>query len=93
MKKHRVNFIVIAAIITAVLMCGMLYAADPKTKGLEVVPDTATAVVNKAEALLTGNLDVTMSTGKDKYRDDYDTDPLGRHIPRATLRKYDSGVR
>gem|GEM_PF-5931489 len=66
----------------------------PKTEGLiEVVPDTATAVLNKATALLSGKLEFTMAGGKDKYRDDYTFDPQGRRIPRATLKKYDSGVR
>ena len=82
-------------VVLAVIVCtsSFLYAADEKVKGLEVVTDTASAVVNKTTALLTGNLEVTMPAGKDKYRNDYTYDPQGRRIPRATLGRYDSGVR
>jgi len=76
-----------------VSICASLYAAEEKAKGLEIVPDTATSIVNKVEALITGNLEVNMKVGKDKYRDDYTFDPQGRRIPRSTLKKYDSGVR
>jgi hypothetical protein len=65
----------------------------PKVKGIEIVPDTATSVINKVDALLTGDLTCTMSTGRGKYRDDCDTNPLGIKIPRRTLGKYDDGVR
>ena len=73
--------------------CSLLYAADEMVKGLDIVTDTTAAVVNKASALITGNLECTMAAGKDKYRNDYTFDPQGRRIPRATLGKYDSGVR
>lgn len=89
--RSGIKIIMVFILITG--FCSFLYAAEEKTKGLEVVTDTASAVVNKASALLTGNLECTMSTGKDKYRDDYAMDPQGRKIPRATLKKYDSGVR
>ena len=71
--------------IFAVLIMGVgvsVFAEDTKVKGVEIVPDTATAIVNKANALLTGNLECTMTIGKDKYRNDYDMDPQGRKIPR-----------
>jgi hypothetical protein len=74
-------------------MCAYLYAGEEKTKGLEIVPDTVTAIVSKVDALITGNLECTMTIDKDKYRDDYTLDPQGRRIPRSTLKKYDSGVR
>ena len=74
-------------------MCGAGYAEDEKTKGLDVVPDTAVTVLKKLNAFFTGNLEWTMPTGKDIYKDDYTLDPQGRRIPRATLGKYDSGIR
>lgn len=86
-SRHAAVFAII------ICVCSMAHAADEKVKGLEVVTDTATAVVNKTTALLTGNLECTMSIGKDKFRDDYTLDPQGRRIPRATLKKFDSGVR
>ncbi|MCX5666219.1 MAG: hypothetical protein NT036_04155 [Candidatus Omnitrophica bacterium] len=87
LSRTLMVFVVVASI------CASLYAAEEKTKGLEVVPDTVTAIVNKADALITGNLEVNMEIGKDKYRNDYTLDPQGRRIPRATLKRYDSGVR
>jgi len=100
----KMKYIKPVVFILAIGMCSILCAAEesvknnvkdsePKTKGLEIVPETASAVVNKATALLTGDLDYRMAPGKDKYKDDYDLDPQGRHIPRRTLKKYDSGVR
>ncbi|MDO8535817.1 MAG: hypothetical protein Q7S30_02240 [Candidatus Omnitrophota bacterium] len=84
------KIVILAMVIGA---CPLLYAAEEKVAGLEVVTDTATAVVNKTTALLTGKLECTMATGRDKYRNDYTFDPQGRRIPRATLGRFDSGVR
>ena len=92
-KNWFIEYLKIAVFVAIVGESSLLYAADEKAKGLEVVTDTATAVVNKTTALLTGNLECTMTTGKDKYRKDYTFDPQGRRIPRATLGRYDSGVR
>jgi len=87
------RYLKIAGFLAIAGVCSLLYAADEKVKGLDLVTDTATAVVNKTTALLTGKLECTMATGKDKYRKDYTFDPQGRRIPRATLGRFDSGVR
>ena len=87
------RYISAAVFIGIFVICASLYAVEEKVKGLEIVPDTVTALVNKADALITGNLECTMTIDKDKYRDDYALDPQGRRIPRSTLKKYDSGVR
>ena len=83
----------IAVFVVTVGMCSLLYAGDEEVKGLEIVPDTVETVVNKASALLTGNLKCTMTIDKDKYRDDYITTPQGIRVPSRTLGRYDSGVR
>ena len=78
------------------IMLGMsmsAFAEDAKVKGVEVVPDTAVAVLKKVNAFFTGDLTWTMPAGKDKYRDDFTTNPLGQKTPRSTLGKYDDGVR
>lgn len=87
------RYVNIAVFSIVVWTCSMLYAGEEKTEGLEVVPDTAVAVLRKVNAFFTGNLEWTMPSGKDIYKDDYTFDPQGRRIPRATLGKYDSGVR
>ena len=104
-RTSRMRYIGIAVFILMLGICPALYAEEAEetketekakeveTKGLEMVPETVMAVVNKADALLTGNLKCTMTIDKDKYRDDYTFDPQGRRIPRATLGRYDSGVR
>ena len=68
-------------------------AEEVRVKGVDVVPDTAVAVLRKVNAFFAGDLTWTMSPDKDRYRDDYTVDPLGRRIPRSTLGKYDDGVR
>ena len=73
--------------------CGLGFAEDEKTKGLDVVTDTAIAVIHKADAFFQGHLVWTMSPEKDKYRKDYTIDSLGQKVPRSTLGKYDSGNR
>ena len=90
---HIMRGLRIAVFVVIVGASSLVYAQDEKVKGLEIVPDTVTAVVDKATALVTGNLQCTMSIDKDKYRNDYITTPQGIRVPRATLGKYDSGVR
>lgn len=68
-------------------------AQQPKTKGVEVVPETATAILQKASALLTGDLTVTMPPAENKDKNGYTVTPQGIKVPKATLGKYDNGVR
>ena len=83
-----VGFVMIAG------ACAMGYAEEEqKTKGLDVVTDTAISLIHKTNAYFQGNLDWTMPEGKDKYEKDYTVNALGQKIPRSTLGKYDSGNR
>jgi hypothetical protein len=66
---------------------------EPKTKSIEIVPETAVTVLKKVNAFFTGDLTWTMPAGKSKYKDDYTLDPQGNKIPSRTLGKYDDGVR
>ena len=80
-------------LILAICMGAEVQAEETKVKGVDVVPDTAVTILKKVNAFFTGNLEWTMPPGRDKYKDDYTVDPNGRRIPRATLGKYDDGVR
>jgi hypothetical protein len=61
--------------------------APKKAKGLEVVTEAATSVIDKADALLTGDLKITMSTEKEKAKKkkDYTLDALGVMVPKETM--------
>ena len=85
--------IAIAGFAMIVGSCGLGFAEEPKTKCLDVVPDTAVAVIQKTNAFFQGNLTWAMPPGKDKYKKDYAIDALGCKVPSATLGKYDSGNR
>ena len=50
---------------------------------LDMVSDTVGTVFNKANAILAGNLEVTMSKKVDK-RDDYTINAMGQRVPKAT---------
>jgi hypothetical protein len=50
---------------------------------LDMVSDTVGQVFNKANAILSGNLEVTMSKKVDK-RDDYTINAMGQRVPKAT---------
>ena len=85
--------IAIAGLMMIAGACGSSFAEEEKAKGLDVVTDTALAIIHKTDAFFQGHLAWTMEPGKDKYCNDYTVDALGRRIPRSTLGKYDSGIR
>lgn len=82
-----------AAIIVILGGCCLANAEDDKTKGVEMVPETAVTILKKANAFFAGNLEWTMPAGKDKYKNDYTVNAMGNKVPAATLKKGDSGVR
>jgi hypothetical protein len=53
---------------------------------LDMVSDTVGQVFNKANAILSGNLEVTMSKKVDK-RDDYTINAMGQRVPKKTAIK------
>ena len=70
-------------------LCVQAYAADEKqdAKGLDMVSDTVSTVFNKANALLSGNLEVTMSKDKADTSGQYTTNAIGQRVPKATAVK------
>ena len=87
------RYMIIAALAVMIWSVVPANAEEEKVKGVDMVPDTAVTVLRKVNAFFTGNLTWTMPPGKEEYRNDYTFDPQGRRIPRATLGKYDDGVR
>ncbi|MFH1189915.1 MAG: hypothetical protein V1682_04425 [Candidatus Omnitrophota bacterium] len=55
-----------------------------KAKGLDMVSDTVTTVLGKANALLAGKLELTMSADKPNTEDQFTTDAIGRKVPKST---------
>lgn len=83
-KKSSVTAVVFVLII---IMCELTYAENAKPEGLEVAPNTVVAVLRKLGAFFTGNLEWTMSPDKKIKKEDYTIDPLGREVPRSTLKE------
>ena len=81
------------SIITALLLiagtCIPAYAEEdkPKAQGLDMVSDTVTTVFNKANALLEGKLDITMSKDEPRNEDAFTRNAIGQKVPKATAVK------
>lgn len=94
MMGRLVGMIIGGMVLMLILLSDILICAeDSKVKGIDVVPETAVTVLQKVNAFFTGDLTWTMPAGKDKYKNDYTVDPLGKKVPRSTLGKYDDGIR
>jgi hypothetical protein len=62
-------------------------APEKKVKDLDLVTDVAADVVGKANAILTGSLEVTMSKSKPSAPDKYFTNVIGQKVPKSTVSK------
>lgn len=71
------------------VMCGSLYAEEKDGGEIryDYVTDTAKSVVDKAAALLTGNLDIQAVPETRSNPDDYTRDAIGRRVPKSTAAK------
>lgn len=88
----RTKLIILMAFTLILGMCASGLAEEEcKTKGLDIVTDTALVIIHKANAFFQGHLVWTMEPDTGTYKKDYTVDALGRRIPRSTLGKYDSG--
>ena len=80
--------IVLAFVLIAGL-CGLANAEEEKqkAKGLDMVSDTVATAFNKANALLAGKLDITMSLDKPNTEEQFTTNAIGQKVPKATAVK------
>ena len=80
---------IIVIVMLVVGVCGLAYADEEKQKaqGLDMVSDTVATAFNKANALLAGNLDFTMSLDKPNTEEQFTTNALGQKVPKATAVK------
>jgi hypothetical protein len=60
---------------------------EGKVQGVDLVTDAAAALVTKAFAMLSGNLDVTVKTDTDriKNKNNYTKDAIGLTVPKSTF--------
>ena len=79
------------AAVAALLFIGIsnpVYADDQqKAQGLDMVSDTVATAFNKANALLAGNLDITMSPDKPATEEQFTTNAIGQRVPKTTAVK------
>lgn len=89
MRIKKINIIATSVILVSRMMCFSLNAEERSQKGLEIIPDTVAAAVNKTTALLAGDLEITMSSQADgaKNKRNYTTNALGQKVPRSTIIK------
>ena len=72
------------------LLCVLAYAdgnqlneKPPNEVNLDMVSDTVGQLFGKASAIVSGNIDITMSPRVDK-KDDYTINAMGQRVPKAT---------
>lgn len=79
---------IIAVAGLAICVPALIYAENVKPKepkGLDVASDTAITVIQKTNAFFQGNLEITMSGDKDKYKkSDYTVNAMGVKVPKST---------
>ena len=79
------RYAIIVGLALTVWMCAPAHAdGENKAKGLEMVTETATAAVDKVNALLTGNLEITMSGDPAIDKTKYTTNAIGQRVPVST---------
>lgn len=82
------RYSVIAAVLITAGLCFSAKAEEKEAaKGLDMVSDTVTAAFSKANALLSGNLDITMSLEKPDTGEQFTTNALGQKVPKSTALK------
>jgi type II secretory pathway pseudopilin PulG len=57
---------------------------EQKAQGLDMVSDTVAAVFGKANALLAGDLEVTMDKDKTNTEEQFTRNALGQKVPKST---------
>ena len=69
-------------------------ASEPKAQSLDMVSDTVSGVFNKANALLAGDLEITMSEDKDREAaaKDFTINAMGQKVPTRTAIKSGSAM-
>ena len=84
----------IVIVVMSLAICTMGWAGDdtvsddkPAGRGVGLVEDVS-GVMNKATALLSGNLEMTMELNKNRLsKDDYTYNALGQRVPKKTATK------
>ncbi|MBU0604839.1 MAG: hypothetical protein KKH77_00970 [Candidatus Omnitrophica bacterium] len=73
-------------VVLIVEACVLSYAeeAEQKAQGLDMVSDTVATAFNKATALLSGKLEITMSLDKPNTEEQFTTNAIGQKVPKST---------
>jgi hypothetical protein len=65
---------------------------QPKAQGLDMVSDTVSGVFNKANALLAGDLEITMPKDERAAKEDFTINAMGQKVPTRTAIKSGSAL-
>ena len=79
--------LIVVSIIIASSPISTSYAEEDKAQGLDMVTDTAAAIVRKSIALVSGNLEVTTTIDNDRVKNkaNYTRNALGDMVPKSTV--------
>lgn len=89
-----------SAVFAAIIMfwCAAAFAGDdkpePKAQSLDMVSDTVAGCFKKANALLAGELEITMNKDGDKKaaKEDFTINAMGQKVPTRTAIKSGSAL-
>ncbi|MCM8790476.1 MAG: hypothetical protein NC938_02100 [Candidatus Omnitrophica bacterium] len=88
------NRAILLTIFCCVASCATVIAGEDgqshyqeEVKGLDLVSDTVALVFNKANAILTGNLDIDMSKDRQNTEGQYIRNAIGQKVPASTAVK------
>ena len=94
MFRIVIAFIILSTLGAAICLADDKPAAEPKAQSLDMVSDTVAGVFNKANALLAGDLEITMSKDKDREAatKDFTINAMGQKVPTRTAIKSGSAL-
>ena len=87
------KYVAAIALLVIVFFCGFAESEEKReAKGLDMVSDTVVTAFSKANALLAGNLEITMSLEKPDTEQQFTVNAIGKKVPRFTAVKSGSSL-
>ena len=80
----RYKIVILVVLIAGACVSSYAEEDEQKAKGLDMVSDTVATAFNKANALLAGKLDITMSLDKPNTEEHFATNAIGQKVPKST---------
>lgn len=80
----RCKIAILVVLIVGASVLSYAEEAEQKAQGLDMVSDTVATAFNKATALLSGKLEITMSLDKPNTEEQFTINAIGQKVPKST---------